>query len=164
MKKYLFAFAIITMCIFSCESTKQTTSVAEYYDYEVQFVRTGTEGTELFKVFSYGNNERECIESAKLNAIKAIFFKGIPGSGLQKPMITEIGVEEKYKNYFNEFLKPGGKYLNYVALSSDGAIDARDRLKVGKRLKIGIVVSVQKANLRKELEAANIIRGLSSGF
>jgi hypothetical protein len=163
MNLFKIIIAVVIVTISSCKST-QISREAAYYDYEVQFIRTGAEGTELIKVFSYGDNEKDCIEATKLNAIRAILFKGIPGSGLLKPMVTEVGAEEKYKNYFNEFLKPGGKYLNYVALSSDGGIDARDRLKVGNKLKIGIVVSVQKANLRKELEAANIIRGLSSGF
>jgi hypothetical protein len=118
----------------------------------------------LFKVFSYGRNERECIEAAKVNAIKAVLFKGIPGSGLQRPMITEAGAEEKYKAYFNQFFSSGGRYLNFVALSSDGSIDSRDRMKVGGLVKIGFIVSVQKDNLRKELQDDKIIKSLSSGF
>lgn len=155
---------MIVLSFTSCKSQKGTPSTAVFYDYEVQFIRTGVEGTELFKVFSYGHNEKECIGAAKSNAIKAILFKGVPGSGLIRPMVTEVGAEQKHRDYFEEFFRTGGKYLNYVALSGDGSIDDRDRLRVGNRLKIGIVVSVQKANLRKELEAAGIIRGLSSGF
>ncbi|MFN7274136.1 MAG: hypothetical protein ACK5VF_03515, partial [Bacteroidota bacterium] len=93
-------------------------------------------------------------------------FKGIPGSGMQRPMISENGAEEKYRDYFNDFFRSGGRYLNFVALSTDGSIDSRDRIKVknGKLLKIGIVVSVQKDNLRKQLEDDKIIKSLSSGF
>ncbi|HEY9124892.1 MAG TPA: hypothetical protein VIO15_11175, partial [Bacteroidales bacterium] len=58
----------------------------------------------------------------------------------------------------------GGDYMRYVAESSDGSIGAEDRLKVGKEYKIGIVVSVQKDLLRKDLEKAGIIRALDSGF
>ena len=81
-------------------------------------------------------------------------------------MITEAGAEEKYKDYFNEFFKSGGRYLNFVALSSDGSIDSMDRIRVknGQLLKIGIVVSVQKDNLRKQLQDDKIIKSLSSGF
>lgn len=163
MKFFKCIILVVIVFATSCKST-QISREAAYYDYEVQFIRTGAEGTELIKVFSYGDNEKDCIEASKLNAIRAVLFKGIPGSGLLKPMITEIGAEEKYKKFFDEFLKPGGKYLNYVALSTDGAIDAKDRLRVGSKLKIGIALSIQKANLRKELEAANIIKTLSSGF
>lgn len=148
----------------SCSSPKEIPTTATFYDYEVQFIRTGTEGTELFKVFAYGGNEKECIETAKKNAVKALIFKGIPGSGNPRPLVNEVGAEEKYRDYFNEFFKDGGKYLNYVALSNDGSIDDKDRFRVGNRLKIGVVVSVQKFNLRKELEAANIIKKLDAGF
>lgn len=168
MKK-TFAFVIFLLVngivFFSCKSAKlNDPRTSTSYDYEVAFIRTGVAGTELFKVFAYGRNERECIEAAKVNAIKAVLFKGIPGSGLQRPMITEAGAEEKYKDYFNQFFMSGGRYLNFVALSSDGSIDSRDRMKVGKLVKIGFVVSVQKDNLRKELQDDKIIKSLSSGF
>jgi len=39
-----------------------------------------------------------------------------------------------------------------------------ESVKVGKEYKIGVVVSVSKDQLRKDLEAAGIIKGLSSGF
>lgn len=134
------------------------------YNYEIQFIRTGVEGTELFKVFAYGKREVDCINNAKVNAIKAVLFKGIPGSGIQKPMISEPGAEEKFKEYFSEFFKVGGKYLNYVSISNDGSISEDDRFKVGRKLKIGVIVSVQKANLRRELEGAGIVKRLDAGF
>ena len=158
-------FCVNILVLISCRSAKLTDPrTSTSYDYEVVFIRTGVEGTELFKVFSYGRNERECIEAAKVNAIKAVLFKGIPGSGLQRPMITEAGAEEKYKAYFNQFFSSGGRYLNFVALSSDGSIDSTDRMKVGGLVKIGFIVSVQKDNLRKELQDDKIIKSLSSGF
>ncbi len=134
------------------------------YNYEIQFLRTGVEGTELFKVYTYCKKEKDCFEYAKMDAVKAIMFKGIPGSGMQRPMITEVGAEDKFRDFFKEFFKEGGKYLNYVAISNDGSISDDDRLKVGKKLKIGVILSVQKANLRKELEAAGIIKKLDAGF
>lgn len=133
-------------------------------EYEVQFLKDGVEGTILFKIFSYGKNENDCLTNAKRNAIRAVIFDGIPGSDLQNALVTEAGAEEKYKDYFNAFLKPNGKYIKYVAISTDGSIDANDRLRVGNKIKIGIVVLVQKASLRKELETAGVIRKLNDGF
>lgn len=133
-------------------------------EYEVSFVRTGVEGTTLFKVYSYGKNENKCLENAKRNAIKAVLFNGIPGSDIQRPLVSDPQAVEVHKEYFNAFFKEEGKYLQFVALSTDGSINANDRLKVGKMLKIGFVVSVQKASLRRELEQAGVIRSLSSGF
>ncbi len=54
--------------------------------------------------------------------------------------------------------------MKYVSLSNDGSIDTDDRLKVGKEYKIGVVVSVMKDQLRKDLEKAGIIKALDAGF
>jgi hypothetical protein len=87
-------------------------------------------------------------------------FKGIPNADYQKPMVAEVGAEEKYKSYFNEFLKPGGKYLKFISISSTNI----DVFKAAEQQKVGITVTIQKDNLRKELEAANIIKPLNYGF
>lgn len=159
MKKIIL---LTTAIFFACKIFSQNDP--GQYDYEIQFLKTGLPGVELFKVYSYCKKEKDCFEYAKVNAIKAILFKGIPGSGLEKPLVSEVGAEDKYRDYFQEFLKPNGKYLNYIAISNDGSISDEDRLKVGKKLKIGVVVVVQKANLRRELEAAGIVKKLDSGF
>lgn len=151
-----------TLSIVAQKNVKPTD--AGYEEYEVQFIRDGHEGTSLFKIYSYGSNEDNAIENAKRNALRAVMFTGIPGSDLPKPLITEAGAEEKYKDYFSVLLQKGGKYLNYVALSTDGSVASGDRYRVGKRVKIGVAVVVQKALLRKELENVGIIRSLGSGF
>ena len=54
--------------------------------------------------------------------------------------------------------------MKFVSVTGDGAIGAGDRIKVGKEYKVGVVVSVSKDELRKDLEAAGIIKSLNSGF
>jgi hypothetical protein len=160
MKKSLI---ILSLLLFTMHESNAQSDPANY-NYEIQFLRTGVEGTELFKVYTYCKKEKDCFEYAKMDAVKAIMFKGIPGSGMQRPMITEVGAEDKFRDFFKEFFKEGGKYLNYVAISNDGSISDEDRVKVGKKLKIGVILSVQKANLRRELEAAGIVQKLNSMF
>jgi len=49
--------------------------------------------------------------------------------------------------------------------STDGAIEAGDVTKISKKeFKVGVNVSVNVASLRKDLEAAGIIKGLGSRF
>lgn len=160
-KNNLVALAVATLFATSCKTYKSavSNSTAAFYNYEIQHQGSGA-GTETVKVFSYAKNEKEGIELGKLNAIRAILFKGIPNADFQKPMVAEVGAEEKYKSYFNEFLKPGGKYLKFVALSSSNL----DVFTSSEQQKVGIIVTIQKDNLRKELEAANIIKALNNGF
>ena len=67
-------------------------------------------------------------------------------------------------DFFNAFFDDGGAYMKYVAVSGDGSVDGDDYLKVGKEYKVGVVVSVRKDLLKKDLQAQGIIQGLSSGF
>jgi len=107
------------------------------------------------------------IEQAKKNAVHGIVFKGIPGTGRvssQKALVQDSNLDQEKENYFNEFFKDGGKYQKFVTLVNNGAISPEDRIKMGKEYKIGIVVSISSAALRKSLEDAGIIKGLGSGF
>lgn len=160
-QKVCLIYFVGILITYACKTYKNqvSNSTAAFYNYEVQHL-AGGEGTETFKVFSFAKTEKEGINEAKLNAIRATIFKGIPGADFQKPLVTEVGADEKYKSYFNEFLKPGGKYLKFIAISSNTI----NVLKSDEMLKVGVTVTVQKDNLRKELEAANIIKPLNYGF
>jgi hypothetical protein len=133
-------------------------------NYEVQFIRTGVEGTILFKIFSYGKNYDKALENAKPDAVKAVIFKGIPGSDLMRPMVKEYEISTSQRQFFEDFFS-SGYYLNFVSISGDGSVDPRDVLKIKRRqYKVGVIVSVQKNSLRKYLEEADIVKALDSGF
>ena len=69
-------------------------------------------------------------------------------------------METQYAEYFKSFFADGGEFQKYASLM-EGTTEI---VKVGKEYKVGTVVSVRKDDLRKALEAAGIVRGLSSGF
>lgn len=96
-----------------------------------------------------------------------IIFKGFPSkerlSG-QKALAQNPNLEEVKSEFFKEFFQDGGKYLKFVTLVNNGAIASEDRIKIGKEYKIGVIVSVNVAALRKDLEDAGIIKSLSNGF
>ncbi|HOT14657.1 MAG TPA: hypothetical protein PK252_07830 [Bacteroidales bacterium] len=149
------------------QARKKAMRDMEDYRYELECVGVGAQGTYLIKVWTYSKKPKVAIAQAKKNAIHGVIFKGFPGGGQgctsQQPFATPAD-EDKNIDFFEKFFADGGDYMRYVAESSDGSIGAEDRLKVGKEYKIGIVVSVQKDLLRKDLEKAGIIRALDSGF
>ena len=167
-KKVLLYGLLLVMMVSAAQAQKKSKRVrpeeSGYTEYEVQFLKTGVEGTIFFKIYSYGDNENECIENAKRNAVRAVIFSGIPGSDLEDPLTSETGAEIKYKDYFDIFFNKKGKYINYVSISNDGSINSNDRYRVGKQIKVGINVVVRKAQLRKELQAAGIIKDLGDYF
>lgn len=160
-------FVLVTTMMLVYQSCSSSKNVAAFYNYEVECLGTGMDGTQLIKVWGYGQKPQDAIDQAKKNAVHAVIFRGItagkPGC-MQRPLATEAGTEQQHRNYFESFFEPGGKYLNFVAISNDGSISGDDRLKVGKQYKIGIIVTVNHASLRKELENAGVINSLDRGF
>jgi len=153
----LFSFIALLVVASSCNNSKRTTTAA-FYNFEIQYIRAGMQGDIQVKVFAEGHDEAECKKQAKYEAVKTLIFKGIAGAPSSQPLVSEVGAEEKYKQYFSNFFSEEGKYLDFVSLSKDGAVSKNDILKVGNRLKIGVQVVVQKENLILELKRNGIIQ------
>jgi hypothetical protein len=137
--------------------------------YEIECLNVSSEGSYIIKVFSYSKNKNVAIAQCKKNAIHGIIFRGIPqneiGCVRQPPLARHPNLEEKNSTFFKSFFSENGDFKKFVTLTTDGAIAPEDRLRVGKKeYKIGLIVSVDISGLRKQLESAGIIKGLSSGF
>ena len=150
-------------------SKKKADKETQEWKYEIECMGTGVQGTYLLKVWSYSKKPKVAIEQAKKNAVHGVIFKGFAGSGngcsTQQPLAKNPNIENEKKVYFKDFFAEGGKYMKFVSTTTDGSVAGRDVLKISKkRYKVGVVVSVHKDLLRKDLEAAGILRGLSSGF
>jgi hypothetical protein len=151
----------------SAQARKKADKDTKNWRYEIEAAGVGTQGSYLIKVWSYSKNPKVALEQAKKNAVHGVVFKGFtgkPGVPGQKALASSPNVEQEKQEFFDDFFADNGKYMKYVSESGDGSIAAEDRLKAGKEYKIGIVVSVNVDALRKDLEAAGVIKGLSSGF
>ena len=138
------------------------------WKYEIEGIGTGVQGSYQVKIWSIGTSQEAVIEQAKKNAVHAIIFKGFPDNNRvkgQKPLATNTNLEQEQLAFFDEFFLNGGKYLKFVSLLANGSILPEDRIKLGKsEYKIGVIVSVNSAELRRDLENAGIIKGLTTGF
>lgn len=173
MKKHLI---IILVALFGISHSaeaqrrakKQADRDTENWRYELECVNIGAPGSYLVKVWSYSKKPKVAMEQAKKNAVHGVIFKGFVGAGAgctQKPLTNNTALEQEYEIFFRDFFTDGGKYMKFVNISGDGTIRAGDVARISKKeYKIGVVVSVAKDALRKDLEAAGIIKGLSSGF
>jgi hypothetical protein len=153
----------------NAQARKKANKDTQQWRYEIECMGTGVQGTYLIKVWSYSKKPDVAIEQAKKNAVHGIIFKGYAGSKngctSQKPLARNPNLEQEQESFFKSFFADGGKYMKFVSFASDAAVGTGDILKVGKKqYKIGVVVSVKKDELRKDLEIAGIIKGLSSGF
>lgn len=156
------------LALSACGSAKKIADTdTRQWRYEIEPVATGAQGTYQIKVWSYSKDPNVAIEQAKKNAVHGVIFKGIAGTQRlqsQKALVTDPNMEEKRKDFFEPFFADGGAYMKFVNLSGNNAIAAGDRVKIGKEYKIGVVISVNKDALRKELESAGIIAKLGDIF
>jgi len=164
----LFSIAFFSFLDYGiAQSKKKADKETAIWRYELEPAGTGIQGSYQIKVWSYSKKAETAIEQAKKNAVHYIIFKGFPSkerlSG-QKALAQNPNLEEVKSEFFKEFFQDGGKYLKFVTLVNNGAIASEDRIKIGKEYKIGVIVSVNVAALRKDLEDAGIIKSLSNGF
>lgn len=138
------------------------------YNYEIQPLGVGQDGTKVVKVWGYGRSVEDAVQVAKRNAVAACIFRGIPagpGVGTTPAILKDPNAAEEHADYFEEFFQTGGKYLNFISLSTDGAPSGKDRLKIKRKYyKVGVSAQVMYDNLRYELEQAGIARSLDQGF
>ena len=137
------------------------------YNYEIEPVGVGQDGTKVFKVWGYGKEVGDAVINAKEAAVAACLFKGLPGgagSAPTPPIISEPNAEVTYAYYFQKFFEIGGKYLQYIAVTTDGEPSGQDRLKIKKGYKVAIYVQVMYDALRKQMENDKIARRLDAGF
>jgi hypothetical protein len=164
----VFIFVLQVVTFSQIIQRKKADITTKEWRYELECVGVGSQGTYLVKVWSYSKSAKIAIEQAKKNAVHGIVFKGFAGTGQKCPgqqaLAPQVGVEDQFESFFDSFFANGGDYMKYVSVSGDGVPGPDDVEKVGKEYKIGIVVSVMKDALRKDLEAAGVIKGLSAGF
>lgn len=134
------------------------------YQYEIQCAGTGVDGTYMVKVWFYSKSKKITVEQAGKVAVHGVVFKGVTG-GLQgcpsqPALMRDPAGKEAHKDYFQKFFAENGDYAKYVLSVSPSV----ERVKVKGQWKLGAVVQVAKDQLRKDLEAAGVIKGLSSGF
>lgn len=158
-------FSVFFLTVVASYAQKKEDKRTMEWRYEIECAGIGADGSYLLKVYTYSKKKNLPMEQAKKNAVHAVLFKGFPGNNdtrcyTQKPICTNPNIEFEKKEFFDTFFQDGGKYMKYVFDSSDGNVDASDRMKVGKEYKVGILVSVSKEALRKDMEAAGIIRSL----
>ncbi|MGI6477845.1 MAG: hypothetical protein ACOX0M_00200 [Salinivirgaceae bacterium] len=169
-KKIQFTFVLLLAIVVSTNAQSRKERKAYYgskYNVEIETLGVGNDGTKLFKVWGYGKKVNDAVFEAKRNAISAAIFKGIPagrGASPTPALTTEVDAETKHQEFFDEFFKDGGKYLQYVNLSGDGEPREADKIKMKKGYKVGVAVSINHTALRKYLEEKGVIRSLTTGF
>ena len=155
MKNIIVVFVTFFLAL-NCYAQKRFSN-----EYEVNFIKA--ENGKIFcTIFTYCKNEKQCLEVAKIDAIKTTLFRGFTGDIKVYPIIRNIGIEIDNKTYFDNFFKPNGRYLNFVEYTQDESIEIAEISK--KKKKVAINIIILRDNLIKEMQNQKIIKSLDNGF
>lgn len=165
MKKILLPLLVLALSLPASAGIrqKQANKDTERFRYEIECAGNAIQGTYLVKVWSYSKKASVAENQCRKNAVHGVIFKGYGGGQgcvSQRPLAPTPGIETQFEEYFDSFFADGGEFQKYASIMSG----TTETVKVGKEHKVGCVVSVRKDDLRKALEAAGVIKGLSSGF
>lgn len=166
------AVAVLASCSAANQAQKQADKDTLTWNYEIEpTLGQATQGSILVKVWSYSEDKEIAQTQAAKNAVHGILFKGVAALNnettrvpAQRPIIPDLNAETEYKDFFKTFFAEGGKYMKYVNFVNNGIPAPGDIIRVNKKYKVGVRVSVAKDALRKEMEAAGIVKALGAGF
>jgi hypothetical protein len=175
MKKILIFFTILFFAIGTTDAQskrnkKKADTETAKWNYTIECGGESNAGVYTLKVFSILRDESLAGLQASKNAVHAVIFQGINGQGSKcakkPPLARSPFLEAEFENYFKEFfastekedLNSFSKYVNVIEVVTD-------RMKVSKKeYRIGTLLTVNIALLRKTLEKEKIIKSLNSGF
>lgn len=131
-------------------------------EYEIEGAGTGAQGTYLVRVSVLTKDKK--ISNAEIGkcAVHGVLFRGFVDQKTkrhQKPLAGNASVESENVDFFKNFFD-GGSANDYVGVVSE----SKSTVKAGKQYRISAIVTVNKEQLRKDLENAGVLRGLNSIF
>ena len=122
-------------------------------NYEAVCAGVAREGGKMLKIWGFGRKPDLATIQAKRNAVHAMLFKGsLTGDCTINAIVKDPDLIEQHQQYFDEFFKNGGAYLNYVAESggaSKEVVRVKDRGR--KVFKASTIVVVQYDALRERM-------------
>lgn len=131
--------------------------------YDLVSAGVGAQGTYLCKVSVYSKKGNAKDADLKRAAVHGVIFKGVAGGNgvaTQKPMSNPT-VEYEKADFFKQFFADDGPYMAYANVEPGTITRTRT---AQKEVCVSAIVVISKDELRKYLEKAGIVRGLSSMF
>lgn len=158
-KKILIAslFSLLLVIMVSCKTPTKISGEYATAKFNTECLGADPNGIQTLRAWGNGINKNRAIEQAKRNAVEAVMFEGIQGTGNcnKRPLINEVNARERYENYFNAFFKEGGAYEKYIKL--DEKRTSRIKSSNSEMEAWSVVVVVDRSALKERLINDNVI-------
>lgn len=152
MIKSIFKLLLITtLTVMPCIVSAQAN--ASYRDIQIECLGVEMDGSQTLRVLGIGRNKTDAIEQAKKNAVAAVLFNGIRGTGGcdQRPLLTEANARQKYEEYFDRFFVDKGEYLNFISMKDTKRRSTKKVKKTKTQEYYYVTVRVLRSELKRQL-------------
>ena len=155
---------ILTLVFIICPLFVMAVLPVKDSEYEIEMAEIGEPGTLVVKVWCYNKKPNIDEQTALMNAVKGVMFKGVSDAGRMKGRraLVKTGYDSN-PEYFDSFFS-NNEFMEYAHIGVNNYVAQDDLIKIKKNYKIGKIVVVHFNELRKRLENDKIIEGLDSGF
>lgn len=156
MKRLVATFALLL-------GLSATLLAGDLPDYTLEGNGTGAQGTYLVKVSIISKDKKPLTALLSRCAVHGVLFRGFSSKEMrqaQKPLAGSAAAEAAHADYFKKFFEDDGPAKSYA----EEVAGSRSVVKEGKRYRVTAVMTVNKEQLRKDLEDAGVIKGLNSIF
>lgn len=148
IKQIFIVFIIISLTI-SCSQKVVVPLTAE-----VNVINEDKHKTIELRSIGYGKNTQEAFYDSERKAFEILFFRGIPNTSIENPLIgsNEHEIISKHPSYFENFFK--SRYKSFIMSEYEPSPSQRSKgiISVVSDIKINIV------SLKKDLESNGVIR------
>lgn len=156
---------ILSMWLFlASPSQAQSSKKQQNLSYDITCGGSGSQGYYIVDVTVHVKKAKEITSSLfQKCAVHGVLFRGFSGSNgctSQRPLAGSALNEQQHSEFYIPFFKDGGGYSTYASVIGG----VKKTVKEGKELLSTATVSVSKEQLRKDLEKAGVLKGLSNGF
>lgn len=162
MNKAIFQIvAILILALPLYASPKVVFDISD--EYMISLIGVNSGGVKIVSVTTYGKNERDATERAKMDAVAGTLFRGIPAGGaglVDVPSLLNVADYDNNLSYFQNFFD-SGKYLRFVNEAYDSTPAGTDNMQRGKKRRVGVVLEVLRDKLAEQLVADGVMTTIS---
>lgn len=134
---------------------------AQVQNSEVTVINVPGDGSVVVRVTGSGRNRVLARKDAPKKAIRAIIFDGlnVPGNEtLSKPLVRQLGAEQKYEDFFYSFFAQNGPYKKFYTIGKDRKALSNNQKNHRVQNTNQVTLRIHRAELRDYLKENGIIK------
>ena len=125
------------------------------YVRSVSATTQSTNGILAVEASGFARKKAKAKQEAVRGALSKILFQGLPGSSVQRPIVTAANARQVHRDYFDRFFAEGGPYRDFVRTYN---IDPRNTSRNGKYYNVALRMDIDYRALQRKLEQDGIIK------